>query len=291
MENQQFLGIVNQSYEKLTEQELINLGIVLGAYRSFRGDRRSHIAYVGMPITTGKRYFDVLKQEGVKTRQELTEKCGEKALWEMIMKPNIDAGITFADRLGRRENLLFIAPSVLEAKKWRWSDDAYMSLWYRVLGEMAGTHIVMDGWEYSYGGLREVLFSMFMQWRVIRPTTRDVAVKEFGLQNLSPLQNFMPPNGFYADMYKDYEAMWNIRILDSELKELHLDEALAKSVAAITELKERGLPCDDLFNASWKLMLILIPFFSPFMMSDQKPYECWTPLYWEARERLHKMMN
>src|SRR3989344_7082840 len=116
MDDRQLLGVVNESYEKLTELELTNLGIVLGAYRSFRGDRRSHIAYVGMPITTGKRLYDVLKQEGVVTREELIAKCGKDSLWELVIKPNVDDGIAFADELGRRENLLFIAPSVFEAK-------------------------------------------------------------------------------------------------------------------------------------------------------------------------------
>jgi len=174
------------SYARLTEDELANLGIVLGAYRSFRGNRRAHIGYVSMPITSGRRLCDVLCEEGVRTVEELTAKCGKGALWERVMQPNINEGIAFTDGLGKREDLLFIAPSVFEAKKWRWTQDAYMSLWYRVIAEMAGRHVVMDGWEYSNGGVDEVLFSLYLRWRIFRATTLQIGIDHFGLKNFLP---------------------------------------------------------------------------------------------------------
>lgn len=283
------LDLMNDSYQRLTENELANLGIVLGAYRSFRGNRRSHVAYVGMPITTGKRFYDVLTQEGVQTREELAAKLGPDALWELVIKPNIAEGIAFADELGQREDLLFIAPSVFEAKKWRWSQDAYMSLWYRVIGEVAGSHRVIYGWEYTDGGLKEVFFSMLLQWRCIRPTTEQIAINEFGLTNLQPMKDFLPDNGFYPNKMAEYEAMWKMRVFDAGKEEIRIDKALAMAVAAIQDLRERGFACDDLFNIAWKMMLI--PFFSPFMMSDDPMKKDLTPLYWESREQLKSTQN
>jgi len=281
MENREMLDMVNQSYEKLTEQELTNLGVVLGSYRSFRGNRRAHIAYVGMPITTGKRFYEVLTREGVKTKEELITKCGPASLFELVIKPNIDEGIVFADELGRREDLLFIAPSVFEAKKWRWTDDAYMALWYRVIGEMAGRHIVMDGWEYSYGGLREVFFSMLLQWRIIRSFNLEVANQEFGLN--------LQPNQFYPSASDEIQAMWKMRIFDANGNEIRLDQALNKAVKAIQDLQERGFECDNLFNITWKLMQI--PFFSPFLMSADPIRRDMSPLYYGAYDQLHSMKN
>ena len=55
MQTPELLDGVTGEYTKLTEDELANLNIVLGAYRSFRGDRRAHVAYVGMPITAEHR--------------------------------------------------------------------------------------------------------------------------------------------------------------------------------------------------------------------------------------------
>ncbi|MBI2596462.1 hypothetical protein HYW46_07075 [Candidatus Daviesbacteria bacterium] len=279
---QNLLDSINAEYDRLTENELTNLGVVLGAYRSFRGDRRSHIAYVGMPITTGKRYYDVLSEHGVKSREELTEKVGQKALWEEVIQPNINEGISFADSLGKQRDMLFIAPSVFEAKQWRWTDDAYMSLWYRVLGEMAGTHWVMDGWEYSTGGLREVMFSMIMQWGVIRSFNKDTAVKAFGLKN------------FHSGLTKEEESlefmeMRKMRVYDSAGIDIRIDGALSKSVDAIYDLKQRNFPYQDLLGPANSIMQT--PFMSPYLMADEKysPVGFGTQKYREAKDRLKNL--
>ncbi len=275
LDTQNLLDSINTEYEQLTESELINLNVVLGAYRSFRGDRRKHIAYVGMPITTGKRYYDVLDAHGVKTLEELGSKIGPRAISELIIKPNLKEGIAFADTLGVQKNLLFIAPSVFEGKPQRWTQYAYMALWYRVIGELAGSHFVMDGWEYSTGGLKEVLFSMFMQWAIIRPYTKRAAVEAFGLQN------------FHAGMtaveaQAEFEAMRKIRVYDASGMEITVDIALTKSVAAIYDLKNRGFAYDDLLEPAWRLMQT--PILSPMNSNSAR-----TPEYRIAREKLYQL--
>ena len=284
MSDLHLLNGVNDEYARLTENELGNLGVVLGAYRSFRGNRRSHIAYVSMPITTGKRYYNVLTEQGVKNQEELIAKLGPQSLWELIIKPNIEEGVSFGDMLGRQKDLLFIAPSVFEAKRWRWSQDAYISLWYRVIGEFAGSHYVMDGWQYSSGGLKEVLFSMFMQWAIIRPFTKDVAIENFGLKNFHSGMTFNEENA-------EYEAMRKIRLYDSSGAEITIDVALLKTVDAITDLKQRGFHCEDLVAAAWKLKKI--PILSPLscnMSWKDAPYNPITENYKSARRRLEELI-
>ncbi len=275
METQQLLDEVNGEYDRLTENELVNLGVVLGAYRSFRGNRRAHIAYVGMPITTGKRYYDVLSEHRVRTPEELALKLGPRAISELVIQPNIREGIAFADALGIRKDLLFIAPSVFEGKPQRWTQYAYMALWYRVLGELAGAHFVMDGWEYSTGGLKEVLFSMFMQWAIIRPYTKQAAIRTFGLKNFLP--------GMSAeDERNEFDAMRKIRVYDSSGAEITVDRALEKSVAAIYDLKDRGFACDELLEPAWKLMQ------TPIVSSLDSDIAR-TSRYLAAREKLYKL--
>ncbi len=281
--SQELLQDVITSYDRLTEDELTNLGIVLGAYRSFRGNRRGHIAYVSMPITTGRRYFDVLSTHGIKTVDELVQVVGKAALWELVIKPNIDEGIAFANALGHRENLLFIAPSIFEAKKWRWTQDAYMSLWYRVIGEMAGRHVVMDGWEYSTGGVKEVMFSMLMQWRVIRPYTLGTITESFGLKN------------FMADMSHkeaaaELEAMWKIRVVNADGEEIKLDDALIKVVDAVVDLHDKGFPYGDLLGPANTLQLIpmvLAP--GTLLYGEDAPSDPLTPQFTEAQRRLREL--
>lgn len=233
-------------YNSLTEDELANLGIVLGAYRSFRGNRRAHVVYVSMPITSGRRLVDVLTEEGVRTVEELAAKCGKGALWERVMQPNIVEGVALADRLGRREDLLFIAPSVFEAKKWRWTQEAYMSLWYRVIGEMAGKLVVKDGWEYSNGGVDEVLFAFYLGWRVFNATTLKKGAGHFNLQNFLPGMT-------QEEIWVELEAMWKMRVFDERGKEIRLADALKMCVDAIFDLKQRDLPHEQLLCKAGKM--------------------------------------
>ena len=282
MADGKLLSGVVEEYEKLTEDELTNLGIVLNAYRSFRGDRRAHIAYVSMPITSGRRYYNTLRAHGVKSVEELVAKEGKDALWLQVIKPNLDEGVALADSLGLEHNLLFIAPSVFEAKKWRWSQEAYMSLWYRVIGEMAGSHYVMDGWEYSTGGLKEVMFSMFMQWRYIRSYNLRQAARIFGLQNF--LTGLTP-----EQERREIRAMWGIRVYDQRGKELRIDDVLAMAVAAIDDLRNQGLPYDGLLAPACSIKGT--PLLSPLPVQGSEKYGVPSPTdrFWKARERVEQI--
>lgn len=272
------------AHDRLTEDELANLGIVLGAYRSFRGNRRAHIAYVSMPITSGRRLYDVLSEENVQTVEELIAKCGKNVLWERVIQLNIAEGIALADTLGKREDLLFIAPSVFEAKRWRWTQDAYMSLWYRVIGEMAGKLVVMDGWEYSNGGVDEVLFALYLRWRVFRMSNLKDGVQQFNLKNFLP-------NMSREDLLRELEAMWKMQIFDADGDEIHLDVALMKCTNAIYELRDRNLPYNTLLEKAYKMMLI--PFFTPSFYEPEKNGDSVinSSHYKDSRERIKALLH
>ena len=198
------MKIDNQD-RRLIEKELVEQGIVLSAYKSFRGARRPHIAYVSLPVTTGQRYFETLRHEGVFTATEFEKKVGTGSFYELVIKPNIKEGVALADKLGHKKNLLFIAPSIFDARKWNWSQDTYMSLWYAVIGELAGAHYLQSGWEYSLGSVKEIFFSNLMRWGIIRPFTKQFAIDAFGLSYLQ--------TGLTRDEeWREFEAMRNIKI-------------------------------------------------------------------------------
>jgi hypothetical protein len=262
-------------YSRLAESELANLGIVLSSLRSLRGNRRSHIAYVGMPVTTGKRLYQVFSNEGVKDREALSKKLGPQAFWNLVVQPNIQEGTVLADKLGSERDLLFVAPSVFDASKWQWTQTAYMALWYNVITEFAGSHFVMDGWEYSLGGLREVFFSMMLQWRYIRWYNKDQAARIFGLQNLFAGLD-------HQGTQKLLEEMWQMRVYDSAGKEISVDRALSLSVDAIYDLRERGFEYQELIGVAYSLMQL--PVLSPLCDDGPTPWE--TDVYSQAREKL-----
>ncbi len=276
------LADVHASYDRLTANEDIGVGVVLGAYRSFRGDRRRHVAYVGMPITTGRLLYQVLARESVHTPAELEAKLGKGALYELVIKPNVAEGIALADRLGSERAMLFIAPSVFEAKPLRWSEHAYMTLWYRVIGELAGAHYVSDGWEYSLGGVKEVFFSNLMRWGIIRPYTMKDAMETFGLRNYHPGLST-------KEAYAEYQAMRRIQICNASGETLRIDTALNLCTEAILQLKAQGFPYQELLNVVWKLRLL--PVLSLGQWGDYVgDADFLTPTYHQACKKLEALV-
>jgi hypothetical protein len=287
------LSDVNDGYDRLTETELTNLGVVMGAVRMLRGNRRGLLAYVSMPITSGKRYFDVLSAHGAKDADELAAKAGKGALYELVIKPNIQEGVAYADKLGlEKRDLLFIAPSVFEAKKWRWSQDAYMAMWYRVLGEMVGNHFMMPGWEYSTGGVKEVLFSLYMQWNVIgREMSRvfedvqtvyeTVGIKDF-LVDVAPGQ-----------FQQELEEMRKIRIHSPsgiDVTNYALEWAIQKVTEAVLDLRKRELPYKDLLDLAWKMNLTWHRGYLPSFYTDRQ-HPTHSPIVSDCVFHLQRLYN
>lgn len=135
------------------------IDIVLSAYKSMR----STTAYLSMPITSGKRFYEVLGKYGAKTLEELL-KIDTSLLREEIILPNIDEGTILADELSKRIKRPIIAPAIFEAKKQRWNQVEYMFLWNSVLYESVVELYMMDGWEYSNGGSLEFLRGLELQF-------------------------------------------------------------------------------------------------------------------------------
>lgn len=229
-------------FEQLSAEELIGVKTVLGAYRSLRGPRREMIGYISMPITSGKRLNRLLVENNVRYLPQLSEKRGGDFVYGEVIRPNIDSGITFADRRGALDNLLYIAPSVFEAKKWRWSQDAYMALWYQVIAELAGRHILMDGWQYSNGCIQEVFFSLLLQHGAFSIKDMDKAKRCFELDlNYQSARNELEAMRFQR-ITVELEAISKITIHDDANQVLTAGEVLAKLADAVYELVELCLP-------------------------------------------------
>jgi hypothetical protein len=263
----------------LTEQERLNLQVLLSGLRMIRGNRREHLAYVGMPITTGKRYYEVLSSAGVRNKEELAAKLGPQAFWELVMQPNIQDGTAFADQLGLSRQLLFFSPSVFDAKPWQWSQDAYMALFYNVMAELSGSHFVANGWEYSVGGVKEIFFSMLMQFRYIRLHNLRAATEVFGLESL-----FCGLSEY--EQRTMLRSMAKMKVYDAQQEEITLDKALQLCVDAIADLQSRGFDTSDLIGLAWSLKTL--PFVSPFFNTP----EMWeSRTYFQARTKLERLVS
>lgn len=118
-----------QWFQAMPPERQANIEIVSSAYASLFADK----AYFTMPVTTGRRYYDVLDRYGVKSVDEL-ERIRPGALREEIILPNIEEGKNFASKIREDHELdAIVVPGVFEARKQRWSQEEYMVLWLRFI--------------------------------------------------------------------------------------------------------------------------------------------------------------
>ncbi|OGG47544.1 hypothetical protein A2671_00645 [Candidatus Kaiserbacteria bacterium RIFCSPHIGHO2_01_FULL_49_13] len=158
------MGLWNReqiAFASLTPDRQANIEIVLSAYHSVFVDK----AYLTMPVSTGKRFYDVLERYGVRNVEEL-EKKRPGALREEIIVPNLEDGKKFAERFGRRDVAL-IVPGIFEARKQKWSQDEYMILWLRLITSSVKELHLSEGWEYSNGGAMEFVRGLHIQFRFL----------------------------------------------------------------------------------------------------------------------------
>lgn len=127
-----------------------NIEVVESAFRSLL----SSIAYVSMPISSGKILYDVLEKYGVKNTKEL-KAIDPQIIFKEVIEPNAAIGQAFAQEVMQRAKYPVLAPAIFESKNQRWDDGEYMALWYRVIEGKAKEIHLIDNWEFSNGGVEE----------------------------------------------------------------------------------------------------------------------------------------
>ena len=210
-----------KTYEyDLPEDRKDLVDLVLGAFRSIRGP----VAYVSMPITSGKLLYDVLEKKGVTSLAELAQ-VDKPAIYDDIIKPNVDMGIAAADKI--TTTLPPLAPSVFEGKKFRWSQEEYMALWLKVIEERAREMHMTEGWEYSNGGVQEFTRAMQMYHFINYSPERYLELSEWNRTRLT-------------------RDMATIKVFDMDGERLRLVEGRELVQNAIADLHKRGFDASSL---------------------------------------------
>lgn len=152
-----------EAFKNLPPERQANIEIVSSAYASVFAQK----AYLTMPVTTGKRYYDVLDRYGVKSVEELEQKR-PGALREEIIIPNIEEGKALAARI-RQDNEIdaLVVSGIFEARKQRWTQEEYMVLWLRFITSSASAVYLSDGWAYSNGGAIEFVRALAKSYRLV----------------------------------------------------------------------------------------------------------------------------
>jgi len=151
-----------KAFKDLPLDRQANIEIVSSAYTSVFCEK----AYLTMPVTTGKRFYDILDRFGVKTIDELEKKM-PGALREEIILPNTEEGRVLANRIQPQISHAVICPGVFEGRKQKWSQEEYMILWLRLITSSASSVYLSDGWEYSNGGARELVRSLAIHYGIV----------------------------------------------------------------------------------------------------------------------------
>jgi len=196
---------------------------------------KSHIhpegyAYFSTAITTGKRFYDVLEKNQVNTLEGLLAK-GKNLLYDKVICPNIAAATVIAGKIAEKIKKTVIAPGMFEAKRQRWTQDAYMLLWYRVLEEMIDETIMANNWEYSNGQVAEFVRAYEIKFNfALAPR-----------QVVSNLPVYSPRSFWTALSNKGPAVQYSdtMEIKDENLNAISLQEGAALIAHAVIDLERR----------------------------------------------------
>lgn len=149
--------------ENLTDEHKLQSQFALAAFGTLKA---REIAYISVPITSGRRLYDYMTEHGFKTADEA--KRDHDAFFEHVVAPNLADGVRASNDWSEKIDGVVVAPAEFEKrlrsqKAITWGQDAFMGMWIPLIDEKI-THMVMvDGWEYSNGSGEEYLQAVLMQ--------------------------------------------------------------------------------------------------------------------------------
>ena len=129
--------------------------------RSIRNSQR--LAYVIVPITTGKFYYD-LQRERPTTALD--------ALRDAAFAHNYQIGWDLVKKLQSRLDCPIVYPADLMPIHQQWEQTHFQALWLEIISELCTEVHMCEGWEFSNGGTEE--FVHVMQLRLGLPKHHDL---------------------------------------------------------------------------------------------------------------------
>ncbi|MEZ0225983.1 MAG: hypothetical protein ACAH83_15625 [Alphaproteobacteria bacterium] len=136
------------------------------ALAAFATIKTKELAYVSIPITSGRRLYDYMEANGFMTAKEA--KADHAAFFKNVVSPNFDAGLRASAEWAEKLDGAVIAPVEFE-KHLRthnavdWDQDDFMGMWIPLIEQKITQMVMIDGWEYSNGSGEEYLQAALMQ--------------------------------------------------------------------------------------------------------------------------------
>jgi hypothetical protein len=100
----------------------------------------ARVRYASTAITTGPLMYQTFRENNVRSREEFEAKG--LSTFELIIKPNIEAGVVFGNKL-REIHRYVISPAEFNAEGWL--QGHYMSFWRHAMHEFVTDSQMKDG--------------------------------------------------------------------------------------------------------------------------------------------------
>lgn len=121
---------------------------VLSALDCFLDGRKA--LYASSELTTGRRLFQLMKEAGVHTPEELRSRIGEAGYRRRLWDPNLAEALDFAQQVrDLAGGGLVLTPAPFLAPGW--SQEEYLALWETVIRTRVEALYFGPDWEYSHG--------------------------------------------------------------------------------------------------------------------------------------------
>ncbi len=191
-----------------------------------------NIVHISTSITTGKRLYTYMKEHGFKTLDEA--KADPKAFFKAVIEPNIEDSMGWVDLWQKKTKGFVISPGAFEACRdgadVTWSQNAFMGMWLTFIDNKVTKEIMQDGWAYSDGAGEEYL---------------HIACMQMGLR-----------------------ARSNIKIADTDGKQIKLDKGITTMASAFKDLHEQGIAAPRMAVTLTRLLLLEERFASGKIAAD-----------------------
>lgn len=121
------------------------------------------LAYISVPITSGKIYYQLRKINPTREKSELMES---------VIDHNYHLGTTLVKEVAQRRNCPVLYPADLIPVHQKWEQAHFQALWLSIIAEKCTELHLCEGWEYSNGGVEE--FTHVVQLRLGLPRHKDL---------------------------------------------------------------------------------------------------------------------
>jgi hypothetical protein len=110
-----------------------------------------YVIYASSELTSGRRLYELLREHGCKTADELKEKLGNAWYKENVLTANVNSAVRFAETIRGKfhDNTLVITPAPFTAAGW--SQAEYLAFWEELLRTRVKTVWFNSDWQFSNG--------------------------------------------------------------------------------------------------------------------------------------------